>query len=198
MRKVLIIAAFAVLVVALIISILYGVGKGVVLGEDKVTYDELQKKIEDKERELESISTELKENEDYYNELQQIEEEREELMQTVVDYKVEITSLENEIEDKENKLNKIEGKIVKTVDKPIKLEAGYFYFGEDIDPGRYKIEVPKGTNGNVHVKSEDGDLIVSKNIGGNSQYSVDSYTFHASSGDEIEASVPLLLYPVGE
>ena len=52
----------AVLVVALIISILYGVGKGAELEEDKVTYDELQSLIADKEIELRDITKELDDN----------------------------------------------------------------------------------------------------------------------------------------
>lgn len=182
----------AVLVVALIISILYGVGKGAELEEDKVTYDELQSLIADKEIELRDITKELDDNKEYYDELQEIAAEHEELLETVVDYKAEITSLETDIEEKEKELEKINGEIAKVKDEPIKINPGVYYFGEDLDVGRYKLTNQEGYRGNAYFYGDDSFA----ETFGEGDLSIEEYTFYGDEGDKLKADIPIELYPV--
>lgn len=194
MKKTLLISLFSVLIGAVIISILYGAGKGIELDEGKVTYDELQEVIKDKENELNDITNELKENEDYYNELQRIEDKKEEIKKDVVEYEKDEISLETEIENKEEKLNKIDKKIIKIKDEPTKINPGVYYFGDDIEPGRYKLTYQEGYDGNVFFRGDN-------NFGetfGKGKYSIEEYTFYADEDDELEATIPINLYPVVE
>lgn len=190
MKRLWLIASFSVLVVALIFSILYGVGKGVALAEDKVTYDELQELIADKEEELEDITDDLESNKDYYDELQETADDHEELLESVVNYKVEITSLETEIEEKKDELNKISGEIAKVIDEPINVNPGTFYFGDDIDEGRYKVTYQEGERGNIYFR---GGERFAETFGNGA---TDEYTFNAYDGEEIQFDIPALLYPI--
>lgn len=182
----------AVLIISLVISILYGVGKGVVLDEDKITYDELQDLIADKEKELKEITNELESNKDYYNEVQETAAEHEELLEAVVDYKVEITSLETEMEEKQSELDKLTGEIAKVIDEPIKVNSGTFYFGDDIEEGRYKVTNQDGQRGNIYFRGDEGFA----ETFGKGDYSVEEYTFNAYEGEEIQFDIPALLYPL--
>src|SRR5690606_29534992 len=162
------------------------------------TYDELQRMIEEKENELNDITNELNENKKFYDELQAIAKERNDLLETINDYKDEIMSLENEIEKKQKELDKLSGEIVKVKDDPIKINAGYNYFGIDnIEPGRYRMTAQEGQRGNVFVRDhERGMSYVAETFGDGTNGSVKEFTFYADEGDEIEATIPVYLYPV--
>lgn len=181
-----------VLATSLIISILYGVGKGIVLDEDKVTYDELQKMIEEKENELDDITKDFKDNKEHYDELQEISDEYDELLESVVNYKLEITSLESEIEEGQKELDKIHGEIAKVTDEPIKVNPGTFYFGDDIEEGRYKVTHQENQRGNIYFRGNESFA----ETFGKGEYSVEEYTFNAYDGEEIQFDIPALLYPV--
>jgi len=164
----------------------------------KVTYDELQRMIEEKENELNDITNELNENKNFYDELQAIAKERNDLLETINEYKDEIMSLENEIEKKQKELDKLSGEIVKVKDDPIKINPGYYYFGIDnIEPGRYRMTAQEGQRGNVFVRDhERGMSYVAETFGDGTNGSVKEFTFYADEGDEIEATIPVYLYPV--
>jgi|SRR5690625_277634 len=167
-------------------------GESIDIEGDKVTYEELQDKIKDAEKEFSDISQELIDKKDHYKELKKLDSKQDKLIDSVVDYEKEITSVEKELEEKQKELDEIEGKITKVKDEPIKINPGVYYFGEDIKEGRYKLTNQDGYNGNVFFRGDD-------NFGetfGQGEYSIEEYTFYADEGDEIEATIPILLYPV--
>ena len=181
-----------IMFVLVAILLLAGCGKKVDIDGEKISYEELQRSIEEKQKELDDISKDLNENKEYYDELQQIENEREELMQAALEYKGEIVSLETEIEEKQDELNKINGEIAKVIDEPIKVNPGTFYFGDDIEEGRYKVTNQDGQRGNIYFRGGEGFA----ETFGKGEYSIEEYTFNAYDGEEIQFDIPALLYPV--
>lgn len=192
MKKIGIVVSYVVLAVALIIAILYAVGMSVTLEEDKVSYDELQERIESKKIELSDITKELEDNEEHYNKLIQMASDEKELEETISEYKSEVEVLEDEIGKKEQQLKKVDGELTKVLDEPIKVNPGTFYFGEDIEEGRYKVTAQSGQRGNIYFR---GDERFAETFGKGS-YSIDEYTFNAYHGEEIQFDIPALLYPV--
>lgn len=186
------IAIITLLVVSLVISLLYASGLSASLDEEILTYNELVEEIEKKEDELNDITKDLNDNKEYYDELLSISEEHEELVDTVVDYKLEVRELKDDIKEKKKELKGLEKEITKVEKEPIKINPGVYYFGDDIDPGRYKITNQDGYNGNVFFR---GDNYFGETFG-DGKYSIDEYTFYADEGDELEASIPILLYTV--
>lgn len=176
-----------------------------------VTYDELQKKIEEREFELnelkDSISEhkqELKEvkgdissNKKRYDELEKLAKNEEKIKQSTQEMESKINSLETSIKEKQNKLSALEGELVKAEKQPIKINPGYYYFGVDaIAPGRYKVTAQEGQYGNVFIR-RDGRSYVAETFGdGKRGSSIREFTFMSSAGDEIEATIPIYLYPV--
>lgn len=181
-----------VLSIALVISILYGIGLSASLDEEILTYNELVEEIEKKEKELKDITKDLNDNKEYYEELLNISEEYDELVDAVTDYKSEIIGLEDDIKEKEEKLRNLDGEIAKVKDEPIKVNPGVYHFGSDIETGRYKITAQDGYNGNIFFR---GDNDFAETFG-KGRYSIEEYTFYAEDGDQIELTIPVLLYPV--
>lgn len=191
-KNIILYSIIAVLAMGLIISMLYASGKGIALEEDKITYDELQTEIANKEVELYNIKSDLEDNKEFYDALRELAEEHDELIDSIAEYKSDVESLETEIKEKENQLKKIEGKLVKVVDEPIKVNPGTFYFGDDIESGRYKVTHQEGQRGNIYFR---GDESFAETFG-KGDLSVEEYTFNAYDGEEIQFDIPALLYPV--
>jgi|GEM_PF-5166236 len=164
--------------------------KSVDIEGEKVTYDELKEKIKEKEEELDEITIDLNKNKNHYEELQEIEEEHQELLDGSLYYREEITELDEEIEEKEIELNKINGDLVKVKDDPIKINPGTYYFGEDLEEGRYKVTYQDGEHGNIYFH---GDEDFAQTFGNDE---TKEYTFNANEGEDIKTDIQALLYPI--
>lgn len=192
MNKKTIVGSYVILVVALAFSVFYGIGKTTEIDGAKVTYKELSEKIKEKENELDDITRDLNKNKKHYDKLQEIDEEYEELLSAVTDYQVEVTTLESDIESKEKELKKLDGEIAKVIDEPMKVNPGTFYFGDDIEEGRYKVTNQEGQRGNIYFRGGESFA----ETFGKGEYAVEEYTFNAYEGEEIQFDIPALLYPV--
>lgn len=148
--------------------------------------EEAQAEVDGEAKNLEEIKIAISES----------EEELESLEEKINESKTTLETLDSNIDEAENELEEAQEQYASEPDEPIEVEAGEFYFGEDIEPGRYKVEMQEGYSGNVRVESPEGDLVMAKSIGGDGQYSVESYTFSASLGDIIKPRAPILLHPV--
>lgn len=172
-------------------------GEMVKLDELKQMVDEEQQKLSEVEKEVESkeqkalgLEIEFQDRETEFNELVALSEERESLDEEVIQLRIERDDLNREIE-------KITAKVVEVKDEPIKVGAGYFHFGDDIETGRYELKAQDGYRGNIFVR-RDGRSYVADTFGKSRTGGSDEITFvfSAKVGDEIEATVPFELYPV--
>lgn len=180
------------LIILMAVFLLSACGKSVDIDGEKVNYEELQVKIEDKEKELNEVSQELDEGKEHYEELKKLDTQQDVLTESIVDYELELISVEKELEEKQEELDKVDEELIKVNDEPIKVNPGTFYFGDDIEEGRYKITYQDGYNGNVFFRGDNdfGETF------GKGNHSIEEYTFYADDGDELEATIPILLYPV--
>jgi len=179
---------------------------------EKVTYDEIIQKINDKEEELEginsdievaqsnyeSVSGDLTEVSDEFKEVQSIIAEKE----TIVDEKEKVQAaldelkkkdenLKKSISDKESELSSITGKIKEAKGQPKILSAGKFIVGKDLPAGRYKA-VPNGGFGNFIVnQGMDVNIIL-----GSGDFGESEYVFEAFDGDEIELTTSAKFIPI--
>ncbi|MEH7223900.1 hypothetical protein V7112_08765 [Bacillus sp. JJ1566] len=180
----------------------------------KMTYDELVEEIKKKEqiskdlqidisekyKEKESIIKEVQENQKTFDEAVEIIdnkiailEEIKTLETQVGTKKGEIETLNSDIESKKSELASITGEIQKSGEEPIKLGAGYYYFGKDIPPGRYDLQPQQGQYGNVFIRGLNGRSKVADTFGRDELH---SFIFEGIEGEEVEATIPIILVPV--
>lgn len=168
----------------------------------KVTYDELQTKIESRQSELDeiegkltAIKTEFAENDSKYKALEALAKEQDEIKQEVETKKAVLEETQEIIDSVKEELATLQGEILKYKDEPIKINPGFYYFGSDIESGRYKITAQEGQRGNVFIR-KDGRSYVGETFGDGTRSSVKEFTFRSIDGDEIEAKIPIYLFPV--
>lgn len=197
-------------VLLLTMLILAGCGNDEVeVNGSKMEYEELLAEIEKSKADLEVIEknkstsqTELAEIEknlddkkDKYEALEKLAADQKNVESNLEKSKNEITSLQVEIDSAETELKGLQGAIVKVKDEPIRIGAGYYYFGDDIPPGRYKAVPQEGQSGNFFVRDINGSK-VNTILGHRTDYGhVEEFLFEGFSGDEVEATLPVLLYP---
>lgn len=174
----------------------------------KMSYEELLGKIAEAESELAEIEDEkknteteigslkvtLEKNKTKYSELEDIAANRDSIENEVRESENTLSVLLADIEKAKGNLAGIEEDIVKARNEPISVGAGYYTIGDDIPPGRFKLVAQEGFRGNVFVR-EDGTSKVAETFGGG-EYGIADFVFQANMGDEIEATIPILLYPV--
>lgn len=179
------------------------------LDEEKVTYDQLRGIIYNKRAELTDIYSdidkhkqELKEVTDEINKNKRIIDEAKEIVSKKEDIEKSISSntsklnkLKREVEIKEKELSKLTGQLKNTGESPVELNAGYYYFGDDLPANRYELKAQNGYHGNVFVKDESGRSKVAETFG-KGPHAIESFVFTALPGDEIEATIPVILTPV--
>lgn len=180
------------------IFFLAGCNEEVDIEGEKVNYEELQamvdekeKDIKNKDKELQKVTDLLESNKKEYDELEELSQNKESLLDDIVEYEKEEIDLDETIKEKEEELDGINQEIVKTEGDPISVNPGTYYFGDDIEPGRYKLTYQDGYDGNVFFRGDN-------NFGetfGKGKYSIEEYTFYADEGDEIELTIPVLLHP---
>lgn len=168
----------------------------------KVTYDDLQAKIESRQSELDeiegklnTIKKEFAENDSKYKALEELAREQEEIKREVEAKKATLEETQEIIDSVKEELAKLQGEVLNYKDEPIKVNPGFYYFGSDIESGRYKITAQEGQRGNVFIRS-DGRSYVGETFGDGTDSSIKEFTFQSNDGDEIEATIPIYLYPV--
>jgi len=130
--------------------------------------NEFQNTIAKQEEEIEELKQELDKSEGYASILEaSLEEEEEE-------------QIEDEISDEDSQ-----------EDGKTELSPGTYYFGEDIDPGRYTITFQDDYSGTIIFHGEER---FGENFGMRDGYIYD-YTFNAQDGEKLEASIPVILFP---
>ena len=191
-----------------LLSIFYGIGNSsakVDLGKEKVNYDKLVNKVDNKKKEISSIQNKLNDINKQYNEKQSefdaamkvvnnkksIEEEISKLNDQLYDKKNEIKTLNSNIKEKKDQLASITGAIQEKKDAPKILPAGKFTVGKDIPAGRYKA-VPNGGQGNFFV---NGGADVNAMLGKGDLFEPE-YVFEVVDGDEIEITMSVKFIPV--
>src|SRR5690625_132653 len=182
------------------ITLLTACGDKVDIDGVKVDYDELlemqvsqQNKLDEMNEELESTEKKLRSNKEKIEELELLEMRRDDYKKEVDNKKKELKGLEENISKKKDELKNLKGDILELSDKPIDIDAGYFYFGTDIEPGRYTVK-PKGNNsGNFFVRGTNRVNII---LGNDYDSHVEEFTFEAYDGDELETKIPVELYLV--
>lgn len=177
----------------------------------KVTYDELdamieereqtasnledeikekEEKLKDYESQLSEILTEFRENKTKYERLEEIADKEDEVNESLKEKESELRSLEKSIEEKQGELDSLTGDLVKIKGEPIKVNPGTFYFGSDIEVGRYKVTYQEGQRGNIYFR---GSERFAETFGSGA---TQEYTFNGYDGEEIQFDIPALLYPV--
>jgi hypothetical protein len=157
------------------------------VAEEQQTLSEVEEEINSKEQKVLGLEIEFQDREAEFNELIALSEERESLEDEVIQLRIERDDLNREIE-------KLTAKVVEVKDEPIKVGAGYFYFGDDIEPGRYLIKPQNARGGNVFVR-RNGSSYVNVILRESDDYPSD-FVFESISGDELEVGTPVELYPV--
>ena len=179
---------------------------------EKVTYEEMIQKLDDKEEELqringdvevaqsnyESVSADLSKVSDEYKEVQGIIAEKEKVIDEKEKVQAELDELKKKeeklkksISDKESELSSITGKVKEAKGQPKILSAGKFIVGKDLPAGRYKV-VPNGGMGNFFVnQGMDVNIIL-----GSGDFGESEYVFEAFDGDEIELTTSAKFIPI--
>lgn len=207
------------LVVCSILFLIIGAGIGeneakFKVGDKEGTYEELVAGIKDKEEQIEKIDTELESLIDEKQTVTQEVNENKELIEVAKDYSQnkealdnqlqtltsqistkneEIKQLDSQISSKQDELASLTGQIQETGEAPIELGAGFYYFGKDIPPGRYDLQPQPGQYGNVFVRGLNGISKVGETFG---RDELQSFIFEGLEGEEIEATIPIILVPV--
>lgn len=197
--------------IILLISVLFLASCGndeVEVNGAKMEYEELLAEIEKNKTELAEIEEEkssaqtelskiegtLSEDKEKYDALEKLAADQKTIESSVEESKSTLASLQSEIESAKTELEGLESEIVKVAGGPISLNAGFYYVSKDVPPGRYKLTAQEGDWGNVFVRNKnDYGSKVSDTFGGDE---LESFIFEAVEGDEIEATIPIHLFPV--
>ncbi|WBX80106.1 hypothetical protein PD280_21305 [Virgibacillus salarius] len=157
---------------------------------------EIKEEKEKNQDELDKVNNEInkaKEELSDLEELKELAENRKQVEKDLQESKSELEVLKKDIERAENGLKEKRDKIIEAKKEPIKLDAGFYYIGEDIPESRYILKPQEGYNGNVFVRNENGSK-VAESFGSRGGY-LKKFTFDGLDGEEIEATIPILLYP---
>jgi len=190
---------------------LAGCSDSVDIDGEKVDYDELQDKIAEKEKELDNIKdsisdaesnlteteSDLSKKKEEFDELISLKGKEEELQSKIDESSQQVDDINEKVQERMDKLESLEdeietmeGKVVKAKDDPIKLQPGTYYFGTDIEPGRYKVTYQNGQHGNIYFHGAES---FAQTFGNDS---TQEYTFTAHVGEDIQFDIAGLLYPV--
>lgn len=160
----------------------------------QVELTKMEDEMERIERESGNLSEAFKSREEEFERLSELAEEEDEVRIAVRDAKEELDKIERQIASAQTELDQLQGQIVELSDEPIKVGAGYFYFGQDIAPGRYMMKPQAGRSGNVFLR-RDGSSYVNTILGSRDSH-VEDYVFDSRAGDELDTRIPIELYPV--
>jgi hypothetical protein len=187
-------------------------GATTTINKEKVTYDYLVKKVDEKENELaytqrtvkKDIAAEEKKLSDKKTEVtealallgkkQELNAEIEKAGKDADVKKGEITKLDTDINAKKSELEKLNEGVKAKKEEPLSLNAGEYIVGKDVPPGRYKATaVGRGTNFFVYNSSGRAQV---NTILGDSSVGKGDYVFFCDSGNVIKTHGPVKLIPV--
>ncbi|MCM3717590.1 coiled-coil domain-containing protein [Fictibacillus phosphorivorans] len=144
-----------------------------------------EEKQNEKQSELSQMNAEYEEVTGIINQKNDVQKEYDTLLKQVEEKKEEIKALDQQISDKQKELDVITKGIVIKKKEPRILAAGVFIAGNDIPPGRYKVEPNRGS-GNYFVNSGAKVNII---LGKGDDFYLPEYVFELDEGDEIEATL---------
>lgn len=136
-------------------------------------YQEILKEADIARGYLASTQVMMENNAELFNEVTAYSQDKE-------TYTEKLESLKTEVAEKEAQLKRLTADITAATGNPVKLPAGSFTVGTDIEPGRYKIT----GSSNFFLYSASGELKVNIILGG--PYGVSSYIYRLRDGDVIE------------
>lgn len=145
-------------------------------------YDELVKKADKLEEDLES-------KKDAIDEALELYEERENINSELKEKRNKIKDLNSEITDKQDELALVTGELNKKGNEPILLSAGHYVVGSDLPPGRYIVEAKRG-GGNFSSHNMDDRLNFSTTVG-EGEHREKEYVFYAEEGDRLKLGTEL-------
>ena len=187
--------------IILVLIITYSIGSSsakTTLNDEKVTYDDIQSKVLEAEKELEEVTSKLDDKQNEYDKVKKLIDQKEDVEKELTDlkskkeeHKSEVKSLKTTIKDKKSELKSLEGDILEAKGKPINLIAGEWIVGEDVPTGRYEAS----GSSNFVVRDEYGGLKVNTILGGGT-VGRGNYVFFAEDGDVIKAAAQVTLTPV--
>jgi hypothetical protein len=196
-----------VLVTMLVSYYIGASGAEVVMNEDKVTYDQLLKKIDEAKTELQETKSEIKKEDDRLEERKkEVEEalaladkknslvaEVDKVQKELNAKKGELDSIDSQIKDKQAELDKLVNTVQTKQEEPKVLSAGEYVVGTDVPAGRYKA-VPVGDGSNFIVYGASSGMADVNTILG--RFGESEYIFFTEDGDVIETHAKVKLIPV--
>lgn len=151
----------------------------------KKQYDDLEKGINEFNKEIAAKKDVITKIENYSNNKEQLEKE-------LISKQKEVTQLNTIIEKKQIDLESYNKEIVKVAKEPTIIPAGQHTVGDLVRPGRYLVT---GKYSHFAVYSKGGGLKVNIILGGGN-YGVDEYACNLSEGDQIEAGSRTTFTPI--
>lgn len=195
-------------IIALFVSFYIGnLTAKVSLKDEKVSYDQLVSKIEDKKKTLEDTESKISSVESDYAKIEEeynlalevisnrdnASKELDEINTQLETKKGEITNLDEQIKSKNSELASVTGELEKAEGEPKTLIAGQHVVGTDVPEGRYQVtNIGRGTN---FVVYDTSGYAVVNTILGNDIGSGD-YVFFATEGQIIDTQGKVKLIPV--
>lgn len=168
-------------------------GKAMKLHEIKEELEKAKDDLYEKNNEIEEAEKEIED----IKELKKIAKERDKVEKDLQKSKSELETVKADTKRAEEGLERLRGEVDEAESEPKKLNAGYHYFGDDVEAGNYILKPQQGHTGNVFVRGLDGYSKVSETFGpGNDGHSISEFKFEGLEGEEIEATIPILLYPI--
>jgi peptidoglycan hydrolase CwlO-like protein len=179
---------------------------------EKVTYNQLQKKVEalknDKtnlESDVEEQTTKLSDLKSQHKDVmdaianldktkQQVSDNQDKLAEVksnIDDANSELKSVDSKISTAKSELSTVNGQVIAAKSAPKTLTAGRYVVGKDVPEGRYKA-VPQGSGSNFFVY-DSGDPVVNTILGSDGE---PSYVFEATDGEEIQTESTVKLIPI--
>ncbi|GAK00154.1 hypothetical protein [Geomicrobium sp. JCM 19055] len=156
--------------------------------EQATLLQQLEHDISDHSEEFEEMTTLISERDDVMLEIETLNNE-------IDDKEESLTRVIDDIETAEIELEKLTTGIVTKAEEPRVLSAGYFTVGQDLPPGRYKVE-PNAGSGNYFVNSGSKSNIILGS--GDDSFYTSEYIVFLNDGDEIEQTLSVRYTPVEE
>ncbi|MFC4387508.1 hypothetical protein ACFOZ1_06735 [Gracilibacillus marinus] len=183
-----------IVLVSLLFLVACGDEETIDIEGETLKYEEFKTELASVESELKTKKQELFDTKaDLGRVIAQMEEEEAEFAE-LEELASNREQLESDVKEAQETLASLKKEIITLKDEPIKVGAGYFYFGEDLEPGRYLIKSQHPRGGNVFVR-RDGSSYVNVILSDSDGYPSD-YVFESINGDELEVAMPVELYQV--
>ncbi|MEC5422420.1 hypothetical protein QGM71_02805 [Virgibacillus sp. C22-A2] len=152
---------------------------------------DVENKITSKEADLKNLENKYNSEVDGFEEIVALIDDKESIESDVKSAESTLAKLNDDIGSAEKELAKLQGDILESVGSPIEINAGQWFVGTDIDPGRYRAS----GSSNFVVRDSGGSLVVNT-ILGDGRSGRGDYVFFAVDEYYIETSAKTTLTPV--